>query len=174
MTKETFVPQLDLRELSRDSDTCLTQVFLHPDWDRQNDFVWIQTGQTSLRKRRESESEPSYDLTCYVKEGATDFEHDSAYLFVLPLIGLTFASMRYQQAEFIAYVDPNLDPEDFKLPSGDYNPFKHQEASKCPSCKGKDKHMLVPYLPPSNIELYHKVKGKKVSIVVGPVLKEDP
>lgn len=177
MTLETIVPVLDLRTLSRNSDKCLTQVTLYPDWDTKNAFVWIQAGETSLRQKRDGDPTSGHTLTCYVKDGATDFEHDSAYLFQLPLVGLTFVSMWYHQVRFGAYIDPTLDTlsfDRFSVPSADYNPFKHKDASLCESCKGDDAHSFVPYLPPNNTKLYQRIKGLKAEILISPVTEDTP
>lgn len=175
MTKETIAPVLDLRAMSRDSDTCLTQVSLFPDWDSKNGFVWIQAGQTSLRQKRNGDPIFGHTLTCYLNKGATDVEHDSAYLFQLPLVGLTFVSLFYHQVTFGAYIDPTLDTsydgDRFSVPNPDYDPFK--EADRCKSCKGKEAHKFVPYLPPNNMALYQKIKGMRVEVVVSPVMPDE-
>ena len=166
---------MDFRPLSRRPDICLTTVTLYPDWDPGNRIYWIKAGQVSLRQQKESSPDGSYMLTCYVKEGATDGEHDSAYLFQLPLIGLNFSYMRYQQTTFTAWIDPTLVAcgDDFRMPNPNYDPFKAEDACKCTSCKGTEKHWIVPYLPPPNPKLYEKVKGMKVEIFISPVFPDD-
>lgn len=171
------VVPIDFRPMSRDSDKCLTVVTLYPDWDTQNAIRWIHAGQTTLRKRQASRSGTSYDLTCNVRDRATDFEHSSAYIFILPLIGVTFSDMHYHRTTFQGWIDPNILPDDsmdaFHVPPFTYDPFKHEDSTKCTSCKGKEKHWIVPYLPSHNPTLYKAVKGMKVEIVVSPVFPDD-
>lgn len=164
------IPTLDLRPITRSTDFCSLEVRLHWDWDLN--FVWIRAGQASLRL---DHSRFKY-LHAYLPVGVTDFEHDSAYAFRLPLVGIELKDLSYHQTEIQAYIDAN-NPEDFHIPPPDYNPMKHPKSFTCKD-KGCEKHhIIVPegfYCPPRDPELFEKVKGKRVEILFSPVYpKED-
>ncbi len=166
MSKKLYAPELtDLRAISRDADKCLTIVTLGED---SSSFVWLKFGQLS----RINVHKRSTLLRAYLPEGTTDFEHDSAYLLSLPVIGLAFDDIFYHQVSFSAWVDPN-GFEDFRVPRPGYNPLEHPNAVKCPAKEcSKEPHIIVPeghYAgPPPDVELFRAVAGKRVTIMVGP------
>jgi hypothetical protein len=172
-------PETDLRPVSRDVKRCVTVVTLYPDWDRANAVKWLIMGAASISKENR---EGQFRLEARFCEGVTDFEHDSAYVCRLPLIGLTMGDLFVynHHIHFVAWVDPN-DPEGFHVPGPGYDPRKEDGAYRCKDghCKkdnGGKGHMIVPegfYVPPFNADLYKMVRGKKVEIRMGPVF-EDP
>lgn len=113
--------------------------------------------------------------------GTCDFEHDSAYALKLPLVGVTFNTATYHTAKFTAWVDPN-DVEGFHVPPPGYNPMEHPKIHHCSGvydpkkeqyCKWGDgkPHIIVPqgfYVPPVEPKLYQLVRGKKVTVHIGP------
>lgn len=167
---EYTIPRTDLRSITRSSDKIVTVIELVDRYDRRR-HTWILCGSVNLRTndRRPGDVE----LTCYLTAGVTDFEHDSAYAFQLPLIGWTFDSIYYSAVSFTAWVHPEIDRMlGFRVPGPGYNPMEDDDIYECKdgSC-AEDPHLMVPeglYIAPHNPELYEKVKGKKVRITIRP------
>lgn len=178
MSRDTKVEKVDLRGITRDSDTQRTTVYLGDRYGR-NENEWIICGSARLRFH---DNKKQWMLAAYLNGGATDFEHDSAYALQLPLIGVIFNGCEYNHVDLTAWVDPDaVDGSwtDFHVPtSSDYNPMKHEDAMTCTeheSCK-EEPHIIVPegfYVPPYDRDLYKKVFGKRVMIRIGPAYKED-
>lgn len=176
-------PFTDLRPISRDVGRCEARVTLHVNWDSRNNFGWLLLGSVSIVKRGGDRHPGQWSLQA--RMDATDFEHDSAYVLQLPLIGLELDGLAVynHRTHFIAWVDPNR-PEDFHVPGPGYDPRKEEGAHRCkdPACQKDDKgkkvepHVIVPegfYVPPFNLDLYKMVRGKKVEICVGPVFENE-
>lgn len=147
----------------------LTTVTLHLTWNTR--IHWLIFGEGNFQRH---DGTTSWSLKSYLIDGATDVEHDSAYALRLPLIGVTFNSLHYHTATFDAWVDPN-NPEDFSVPLPDYNPLTMEGAEKCPDCSSEEEHIIVPdgfYVPPFDKALFEAVKGKRLTIDIGPVLPE--
>jgi len=165
------VERTDLLAISRHPNHCLTVVKLFPSWDQREAFDWLIGGQAELRHH---EKVGTWDLTMRLTAGVTDFEHDSAYVFQLPLIGLTFESLYYHQTTFIAWVNPNAS-EAFRVPRPGYNPMTMKGATTCKECKPR--HLIVPEDhfagPPTDLELFKLVRGKRVEIQIGPAYKDE-
>lgn len=160
-----IVSETDLIKLSRSSNKCLTIVILHLDNFESKRLVWLKFGEAHIRHH---EKRYSWWLEAYLKN-ATDFEHDSAYVLKLPLIGLSFQGVNYHATSFMAWVNPN-DPEEFHVPRPGYNPLRHKDTVKCNNkdCK-KEPHLIVPegfYVPPVDLELFEAVKGKQLEIII--------
>jgi len=158
----------DLTKICRESGKLLTTVSLclGEYWDRSKDMKWLLLGETQLRKFERPGNPPYWWLAAYLGEGATDYEHDSAYALRLPLIALEFQRVEYHCAEFYAVVHPNQ-PSDFYVPWPGYNPLKGAEV--CTECKGDDAHKIVSeYVPAHDAGLYKQVAGKLVLISIGP------
>src|SRR3989344_2568669 len=101
----------DLSNITRYSDKARTVVTIQPDFRGFNEaFKWLEFGQAQLR----NEGRICW-LGAYLTEGVSDFEHDSAHALRLPLIGLQFEHLWYQNTHFKAWVDPN-NPDDFRVP----------------------------------------------------------
>jgi hypothetical protein len=162
----------DLRGISRRAEACLTtvRIFLDPGDDR-NGMDWILCGSSDLHTTRDRPT-GKWILSARMTEGVTDVEHDSAYVFKLPLVGLTFTDVYYHTSRFSAWVDPNVGEwlPDFRVPLPGYDPTKHPEAFICTDCK--ESHVIVPegfYVPKFEANLYKLVAGKQVEISIGAV-----
>jgi hypothetical protein len=170
------IEENDLRSITRESERCLTVVTLHLNWEKR--VTWLKLGQVQLRHQRDSH-DGRWRLEAYLPAGVTDFEHDSAYLIKLPLIGVVFEGIDYHQTKLIAWVDSS-EPRDFHVPLPGYNPMEHPKAFVCDEKDGgyrcKTPHKIIPedlYVPPFNRELFDAVKGKKVEILVTPVFPKE-
>lgn len=169
----------DLTEISRGSKYCSTTVSVELE-PYEPLAEWLRFGQANL-KYVNDRKDGRWCLESYLANGATDFEHDSAYALRLPLIGVQFDSIPVwnHMTRLVAWVDPSdylIDRHsDFRVPSNDYNPLKLSETTIC-EMKGCDKHPIVPegfYLPPFNEDLFLAVRGKKVEIHIGTVLPKN-
>ena len=162
------IPTLDLRKYCRSSDVVETNVFLKWDWRSQHEFLWLKLGEVRLNQRESSHNRHLWRFDAYLEE-ATDFEHDSAYILRMELIGVTFESLYYGRTNITAFINPNLDLNEnfdtFNVPSEGYDPY----------AEGKQPHKVVVegnYLPPNNPDLYEKIKGKRIEIRTGKVWKK--
>ena len=158
----------DLTPICREEGRALTHVRIDLDSYLSRGVPWLTAGASEFQR---------FDSLCYWTlgarmEGATDFEHDSAWAFKLPLIGLEFKHAYDQGCHFTAFVHPD-GFDDFHVPPIGYDPRKLPEAHQCKEkgCRRNDeKHIIVPegyYVPAKDAELYKKVRGKRVDIVVG-------
>jgi hypothetical protein len=173
----SIVQETDLREITRYPELCLTEVYVQLTRDRQSRVKWLICGQSKLIPQHDRR-DGRWRLEAYLPEGVTDFEHDSGYAFKLPLIGIEFEMVDYHQATFHGWVDPSNDHEDFRVPRPGYNPMKHPKAVTCkPSKYCEGNHVIVPEGfwagPPSDVELWNVVKGKKVEILISPVYPKE-
>lgn len=164
---ETYLPinETDLRSITRRSDRCKTTVNLVY---RGDHTPWLVFGEAHMNL----EHTPAR-LQSYLPVGVTDYEHDSGWALSLPLIGVTFKHVWYHMVVIQAYVAPHRSNE-FNVPNPGYNPV--ELAEKCPTCTGKDAHLMVPeeyYLPKANLELYKVVSGREVEIRISTLSEED-
>lgn len=157
-----MIEEVDLSSITRDSDKVYTKVLLarsRDDWEIRK---WLRFGQAQLRME-----EHSCWISAYLASGVTDFEHDSAYALKLPLIGVKYKYTMWHDSHFEAWIDPNSE-DDFRIPPVGYNPMAREDIHICENCEKP--HIIVPegcYLPPVNKNLFEKVKGRRVEIVIG-------
>jgi hypothetical protein len=172
--KASVILETDLRDINRDSDRVQCTVFISTDEDnhpRGDMKKWLVLGQVNLRM----DMYPM-ELKAYLPAGVTDFEHDSAWAMVLPLIGVKLNSLHYHTTEIEAYVAPRQ-LENFRVPWPGYNPMEEEDAEICTHghCK-KDPHPMVGmdrYTPYSDPTLYKAVEGRLVRIRIGPAPRGD-
>jgi len=173
MAKKKYQPEFtDLTAITRNADRQRTVVILE-DPHRDNRMKWLEFGECRLR-RIEGREHAEYELHAFLMRGVTDGEHDSACAVNLPLIGVEFRGIEYQQATITAFVSleggepyPN-----FRVPRPGYNPMEQEDAAPCDSkhCKD-DPHIIVSdrfYMPDFDPELYAAVAGRRVRISIGP------
>jgi hypothetical protein len=170
------VPITDLREICRYPDRLRCSVFLFGAQETGGvlEVPWLILGQVSLTEHA-GRRVGCATLSARMGFGATDAEEDAAWVLKLPLIGLRFSGVDYHVAEFAAWVDLEAEGpfhSDFRVPSPGYNPVKDPRTKRCRSknCEPKG-HPIVPeglYVPPFDPGLYASVRGRKVSIRIGP------
>jgi hypothetical protein len=148
---------MDFRKLSRCSDRVLTTISLYTDYERS---PWIKLGEIQLREQ-DNRHRGAWTLSAYLLN-ATDFEHDSAYLLKMELVGVTFTAVEYGQTRFEGFIRP------------DYNPLRLKGTTQCKRCRrGGKTHPMVPeghYVPPINTELFNIVRGRRIEVVTGVVV----
>jgi hypothetical protein len=168
---------MDFRALSRNADRILTTVILYTDHERTE---WIKLGEIMLRERGNNFN-GIWSLGAYLLN-ATDFEHDSAHLLKIELVGVTFTAVEYGQTRFEGFI--RADAEDgFRVGGPDYNPLKLKDTKQCKGtrkdhCKWGDgkSHLIVPegfYVPPVNVELFNIVRGRRVEVITGPIMPNE-
>lgn len=159
------LPLRDLCYLCRDADRCLTRVRVKHAWDRAKDFEWLRLGAVSIVRRSQYESGR---WILQARMDATDFEHDSAYVIRLPLVGLQLDSLavHHHSTHLVAWVDSN-DTDEFNVPEVGYDPARAKGSSTCRECDPS--HRIVPsgcYVPKFDAELFERVRGKQLEIYI--------
>jgi hypothetical protein len=174
------LPKCDFRSISRDADRAFTRVSLMLDRFDPIEYQWIIAGQGQLDRRGNEPGNDRYVLRCYLGRNATDFEHDSAYAFQLTLYGVRFVHTWYGSTTLTAFIPPDLDIEDFRVPKAGYDPFKLEGTEICddPNFYGPDHkpHPIVPedcYVPKGDPKQLKLVRGRFVKIEFGYVHPED-
>lgn len=155
---------IDLRRISRNPRKCLTTVGLRIDWTTQ--LIWLRFGEAEIQYNDQTNV---WTLGAYMGFGATDFEHDSAHILKLPLVGLKLEMVIGHMSILTAFI--HGDGEQFHVPpNSKYNPMKLPEACICKEKRCGKPHPIVPegfYVPPYNRELHRRVMGKRVEIRMG-------
>lgn len=164
------VQLMDLRAVTRPG--CVTHVQLDSgDYTNGPLKEWIVCGRVSLQSPDRSGISR---FSARALEGVTDFEHDSAYIFQLPLVGARLEMVESGWTYIVAHIAG--DPDDLRIPSdGTYDPEKLDGAEICESehygCKGKP-HIVVPqdyYAgPPTKPTVWANLVGRRVEIRIGP------
>ncbi len=173
--EKPLVELTDLRSITRNSKHCRTTVTIQPvSWDSSHRIKWLVFGEMQLQHMEKTEE---WTLAARMTSGITDFEHDSAHAFKLPLVGLVFESyIDYSNVVMNAWIHPDSDDR-FRVPRPGYDPTKLRDARLCSGKPGECKfpgkaHMIVPegcYAgPPHDLELYNRVRGKRVEIRLSP------
>lgn len=168
-------PPMDYRPLSRGFDKVSTTITLRTDC---NQSEWIKLGEIQFR---ENSHRGTWQLGAYLAN-ATDFEHDSAHLLRMELVGVTFTAVEYGQTSFHGFIRAD-EEEHFRVGGPDYNPLKHEKTKECKGtrrsyCKCADgkPHPIVPegfYVPPFNAELFNTVRGRRIEVITGPIVQEE-
>jgi hypothetical protein len=163
-------PDMDFRPLSRNSDKILTTVTLYTDYDRS---AWIKLGEIQLHER-DNNHRGAWMLSAYLLD-ATDFEHDSAHLLKMELVGVVFTAVEYGQTRFEGFIRAD-DEDTFRVGGPDYNPLLLKGTTRCKRCRRNKTHPIVPeghYVPPLNAELFNIVRGRRVEVVTGVLHQEE-
>jgi len=172
-TWSTILPPCDFRSISRDADRVETRIAISLDPYDRTEYEWIVAGQGSLD--RYDERTGQHTLRVYLGRGATDFEHDSAYVLQLGLYGVRFKGVSYHRTEVQAFIPPDLRLEDFRVPKAGYDPFLIDPYTCEEGHCEKEPHPIVPegcYVPKGDREQWKLLRGRRVRIVFGPAREE--
>ena len=157
----TDIPTLDYRYLTRHSDRCLTKIILGH--SRVGQYCWLKAGASRLRLT--DRDSMVWTLDAYYDDGVTDQEEDSAFVYTLPLIGVTFDCAWGTLTTFKAFLH-SLDFGQFRLTEANYSPATDPEAFTCERCE--EKHLIIPhYVPPQTqdtFNLFKRIRGAPVEI----------
>ena len=156
----------DLRPICRDPDTHRCVVYLVGRYGGNRE-AFLRLGQVNLRTQDNARSQ---ELTARMADGTTDFEHSSAYVMWLPLIGTGLDLLNNGLVWLSAWINPDVTAgDDFLVPAADYDPRKHPGTKMCEHCD--EPHLIVPenfFTPEANLELFDELRGRRVEIVIGP------
>jgi len=155
-----MISVLDLRPYSRRSKKCSTKVYVHG--LGSNPTLWIEAGEARLNMKSNRPGEA--DLSVYW-DGVVDQDHKSAYILILPLIGIRLMEVINHTTGLEAWIDPN-NFDGFRVPSPGY--VYPGLTQPCKFCAVRSKHQMGPYIPPPNKELFREMRGRKVEIQIGP------
>lgn len=168
----TGLKPVDLTNLSRTADKLFTYVqiedsYLESFFDYEENGAkrrgtWLKFGECRIVNE---------GRTCFIgsrmRNGITDFEHSSAYVVHIGLIGLQYKFTDNHVSHFEAHL--TTAPEDIRIYSPDFDPTKVKGVSTCRE-KHCDKHLMLPdgYFTPPMYEFARVVAGKRISITMGP------
>lgn len=164
---------LDLTGLSRHSNILFTHIRFE-EYDLQEALTttgedgvkrganWLEFGECNITNEGRN---------CFIggriRDGITDFEHDSCYVVRLELVGLQYKFTNHHVTYLEAHLSP--DPDGIRIHAPDFEPEKVEGSWRCKE-KHCDKHLMLPdgYFSPPIYPLARVVAGKRVSIMLGP------
>ena len=161
---------IDLKHLSRSPDRAFTHVrfedfelrevfSLKDDEGRKSLVNWLEFGTADLRNDNAS------FLGARLGNGVTDWEHDSAYLVHIGLIGIKFTGTYNNCSHFEAHLTTQAG--DIKVWTPDFKPAEAEGVSECEHEHCDQKHLMIEAFTPPMYEFAHLVAGKKVAITMG-------
>lgn len=161
-------PKVDLRNCTRGVSHARTIISI--EGDDCSRHTWLILGEVQIRPPKDG---CSGAVKGRLTEGVTDFEHDSAYAFSIPIVGFTMVGeVEYSRVSFLAHVAATpYDQEDLRVPLGPYDPAQLPGATVCKDCEGET-HIIVPTGhfsgPPAHgdahADLWKKVRGRLIEI----------
>lgn len=161
-----WLPEVDLRSISRPGmRTSISVVVGLRAWP------WITLG--ALHYISLEHQDGRHFLEARMRDGVTDFEHDSVHILVLPICGVQFKGL-YGGCAHIDCVLDAYRPNDYRVPRAGYDPTKEdKDVVTCTKCE--EPHLIVGegfYQPPEDIEGYAKLRGRRLQIHIGPEREE--
>ena len=172
--KPVDLKPLDLTSLTRDSDKVFTHVQLEDfnlrealtTTDGEGDKTshnWLEFGQGGIQV---NDRTGVALLGGRMRDGVTDFEHDSCYVVYIKLVGVTWKFMECNVSYFDAHITP--DPSEIRIYDPSFKPEETEGAWQCEDCE--DHHWMLPdgHFTPETSDLCRLVAGKRVTIIMGP------
>lgn len=174
------ITPLDLRSVTREG----AEAFLYVDTADYSDNgpmrQWIHCGRIKLQGPDRRGYRP-WILSARAREGVTDLEHDSAYIFQIPVVGVELEFIENGWTYLSGWIGG--EPDDLRVPTKpDYDPAKLPGAEICEDCEYRDEsegksHPIVPegYWagPPASRKIWEQLVGRKLEIRLGPPLKKE-
>ena len=156
--------ETDLRGITRNPDKVVCRINVGP--ASTQTLPWIICGEVNIQNEEQF-------CRIHARMDCTDFEHDSAYAFSLPVIGLKFKFVTNHTSIFEAWVNPQSGEPyaDFHVPRPGYDPRKLEGTEKCTDERCGETHLIIPegyYQPPFDAELFKLVRGVRLDIQIGP------
>lgn len=171
------IEHLDLRSVTRDADRFVCEIRLDTgDYSAGSSLkTWITCGRIDVRFPDRRGARPA-TLSARANHGVTDFEHDSAYIFQIPITGwdVSFVSNGMVYAECVIVGDA----DDLRVPTKPgYDPTKLEGAYACEDKHCDKPHGVVPegYFagPPTSETVWRNLVGRRLEIIFGPTRKDD-
>jgi hypothetical protein len=97
---------------------------------------------------------------------ATDAEEDAPWAVRFELVGVRLEMQSSGVTHVRAWISGD-DPDDFRVPAPGYDPFAGAVKCTAQGCEPKGHPIVERYIPPANPELFHRVRGWRVSITWG-------
>jgi hypothetical protein len=169
LPRPTWLPELDLRSLTRNSDRSATRISVVLNHEP---YVWIRCG---LLSRFDVDRKRQW-LGAYFDHGITDAEESSAYAFHIDVVGARLHDVHHGVVELRAWIaGQEDDARAFCVPT---EPLNRSELKWCPTCKGPpghngERHQVTDYTPPPNVTLWKKLRGAEVIVQLLAVIPED-
>lgn len=162
--RPAWLPQLDLRALTRNSDRAFTRISVLHNTYRH---VWIRAG---LLTGLEIQASRRQWLGAFYDHGITDEGDDSAYAFHIAVVGLHVDVIHYGVTQLRGWIAAGAeDAERFKVPK---TVPKLDAFEWCVRCTGDERHQVTEYTPAPDLELYKRLRGAEVLVEMGPVIPE--
>lgn len=169
------LPVLDLRPCTRNSDFCLTCIWVID--SHRKEHLWIVGGEAQLLRAGDSDlNRGRWYLKMYgTAKGLNlvDREHDSAYALYIELIGVDFDSVAYQQTSLYGWITPQ-DPESFRVPKSNDLLSTGDLPCELEECQEDPHYMTDYYQPAPDAELYERLMGRRVHVTFAPVDPKEP
>lgn len=146
---------IDLLHICLDSDKFYCLINL----DNQ---AWLKLGRVKL-----AQHQSYWALSAYLGQGATDSDESTAFACRVGLVDLQMKFCTGNHFFFEAWFHP--DPEEFRVPSAGYDPFKDPTTVMCSSPHCKPHPIVRNYVPNKNPELFETVRKYQTQIRIGPV-----
>lgn len=160
-----LIERLDLRQLTRDPDKCLTTVAVQSD---RTLVPWLTFGQLSRLDAPNEAALSGWRLAAYMPEGVVDGEGDSAYALSFYVAGLTLAFFHDHQAKYRGVIVGDVD--NFSVPPAGWDPL----AGVVPEeIDGESCRTVQHFHPPPAPKLFHYMRGRVVEITVGQVYEAE-
>lgn len=165
-----WLPFLDLRGITRASDKCATIITCRI---HHREFTWIHCGSLCELHGRDNSRIKTWIVGAYLNNGATDFEHDSAYAFRFEVLEPKLDMVTYSRTWLTTFINPDpFSVEQFHVPeSSDYNPAQLVGAHMCEEDYCEKPHPIVPegyYVPPTDKKYAERMRGVEIIIRTGP------
>ena len=164
---------IDLGKISRCPNALFTAISFEDPYFRD---LLVVEGKNGVKRARPwlhfgaSEIQQT-DRMCTIggrmRDGITDFEHDSCKIVCIDLLGLQFKFTSNHVSHFEATLSP--DPEHIRLYDEDFVPEKMEGTWQCEDEHCEDEHWMLPdghFVPPV-YKLARLVAGQRVSITMG-------
>lgn len=168
-----IVEHIDLRPVTRDSDRFVCEIMV--DAGTGSKAKWITCGRVKIQFPDRGGARPAV-LSARAAYGVTDFEHDSPYIFQIPIVGFHVSFIE----DGMTYVECTIggNAEDLRVPTiAGYDPTKLPGAYVCKDKACEEHHAVVPegYFagPPASQALWQNLVSRRLEIVYGPVHAED-
>lgn len=160
-----IIDTIDLRKVTRKGGEA-TILLDTGDYQRPRQ-EWIRCGAVCLHGKHDGET--PWTLGARAAAGVTDFEHDSLWIFQIPVVGASLSFIDNGVIWLAGWIGGA--PEDLHVPilSG-YDPSRLPGSSVCTACAVK--HRVVPegYFagPPANESVWQQLVGRRIQVLIRP------
>lgn len=171
------VEHIDLRAVTRDSDRFVCEISIDSgDYSSGGSRKpWITCGRIQIQFPDRGGARPA-TLSARAAYGVTDFEHDSPYIFQIPIVGFHVSFVENGMTYVECTVGGNA--EDLRVPTAaGYDPTRLPGAYVCKDKHCEEHHAVVPegYFagPPASQEIWQNLVSRRLEIVFGPLHDEN-